>query len=46
MNEQLRVLIELQKIDTIILALHSRIDMLPDTIAAAEGPSKKSRGVS
>jgi len=43
-NEQLRVLIELQKIDTIILALHSRIDMLPDTITAAEGPLKKAVG--
>lgn len=39
--EQLRLLIELQKLDTEILTLHSRIDLMPDTLAASEGPLKK-----
>ncbi|HKN19277.1 MAG TPA: C4-type zinc ribbon domain-containing protein [Dissulfurispiraceae bacterium] len=42
MNEQLCLLIELQKIDTVILALHSKIDLMPGTITASEGPLKKS----
>ncbi len=42
MNEQLYLLIELQKLDTVILALHSKIDLMPGTIAASEGPLKKS----
>ncbi len=42
MNEQLCLLIELQKLDTVILALHSKIDLMPGTIAASEGPLKKS----
>ncbi len=41
-NEQLFLLIELQKLDTVILALHSKIDLMPGTIAASEGPLKKS----
>ncbi|MBF0506521.1 MAG: hypothetical protein HQL09_06780, partial [Nitrospirae bacterium] len=41
MNAQLSLLIELQKLDTVILTLHSRIDMLPGTIASSEGPLKK-----
>jgi len=40
-NEQLRLLIELQKLDTEILSLHSRIDLMPGTLAASEGPLKK-----
>ena len=40
-NEQLCLLIELQKIDTVILALHSKIDLMPGTITASEGPLKK-----
>ena len=42
MNEQLDLLIELQKLDTVILALHSKIDLMPGTITASEGPLKKS----
>ncbi len=42
MNEQLGLLIELQKIDTVILSLHSKIDLMPGTITASEGPLKKS----
>ena len=42
MIEQLGLLIELQKLDTVILALHSKIDLMPGTIAASEGPLKKS----
>src|SRR5208282_1226959 len=41
-NEQLCLLIELQKIDTVILALHSKIDLMPGTITASEGPLNKS----
>jgi predicted nucleic acid-binding Zn-ribbon protein len=41
-NEQLCLLIELQKLDTVILALHSKIDLMPGTITASEGPLKKS----
>jgi len=41
LNEQLSLLIELQKLDTVILTLHSKIDTLPDTIASSEGPLKK-----
>ncbi len=41
MNEQLRLLIELQRLDTVILTLHSKIDTLPGTIAASEVPLKK-----
>ncbi len=41
-NEQLGLLIELQKVDTVILALHSKIDLMPGTITASEGPLKKS----
>ncbi len=40
-NKQLSLLIELQKVDTVILTLHSKIDMLPGTIASSEGPLKK-----
>ena len=42
MNEQLCLLIELQKLDTVILALHSKIDLMPGTITASEGPLNKS----
>jgi len=41
-NEQLCLLIELQKLDTVILALHSKIDLMPGTITASEGPLNKS----
>ncbi len=41
-NEQLSLLIELQKVDSVILALHSKIDLMPGTITASEGPLKKS----
>ncbi|MBF0558982.1 MAG: hypothetical protein HQL08_09400 [Nitrospirae bacterium] len=41
MIEQLRLLIELQKLDTEILALHSKIDLMPDNLAASEAPLKK-----
>jgi predicted nucleic acid-binding Zn-ribbon protein len=40
-NEQLRLLVELQKLDTGILELHYKIDKLPASIAASEGPLKK-----
>ena len=40
MNEQLRLLTELQKLDTAILADRMRIDAIPSQISSEEGPLK------
>ncbi|MCL4536305.1 MAG: C4-type zinc ribbon domain-containing protein [Nitrospirae bacterium] len=40
MNEQLRLLIELQKLDSIILSTRLKMDAIPATISSHEGPLK------
>ncbi|MEW5745182.1 MAG: C4-type zinc ribbon domain-containing protein [Nitrospirota bacterium] len=46
MNEQLRLLIELQKLDTSILAARMEIDEIPGRVSAGEGPLKKAEAAS
>ena len=41
MNEQLKLLVELQKLDTVILSDRSKIDSIPARISSEEGPFKK-----
>lgn len=41
MNEQLRILVELQKLDSNILSTRLKIDTIPTTISSYEGPLKK-----
>jgi predicted nucleic acid-binding Zn-ribbon protein len=45
MNEQLRLLIELQKLDSLILETRIRIDAVPSTISSHEIPLKKAQEV-
>ena len=41
MNEQLKLLVELQKLDSVILSDRSKIDSIPARISSEEGPFKK-----
>ena len=43
LNEQLNFLVELQKLDTVILSDRSKIDAIPERISSEEGPFKKAQ---
>lgn len=42
-NEELRILMELQKLDTVILAARKKMDLIPDRISSEEGPLKEAQ---
>ena len=43
MNEELKLLIDLQKLDTVILSARMKMDVIPTQISAEEGPLKEAR---
>ena len=42
-NEELRLLMELQKLDTVILAARMKMDVIPDQISTEEGPLREAQ---